>query len=289
MKKYSYSVILQQKGTSSNIDEQITAYLDLIKNGVQNATAELLKTKTEAIQKNGTILRGGLTHFLSTPLKSDKDDIVRLINDSIENAVKQLDVIPDVSSIVHSLWKVLDTTEVPLQRQVVGVMKRLLKNGRTMLSDAGCSFGKNSGDTFFSIFSYDGFATVKSIKTIVDQSDALQVTVVNGSLTSTLTAIEQSETEEKNLVIINFQYADDSVVAVINERLPSVLDQFGIKNLLLSKQTLHGGFGGTYQIRFGVDLSKYALGSVIMSLTGENSELEDAITTNGSLIVLEKV
>ncbi len=290
MKKYSYSVILQHNGTTSKPDENpFEMYKSFVENNIKSTLSDIQRFKTETIQKNGTILRGGLSPFLSTPLKTDTDEIIRLIEDSIENTVQQLDAAPILSSVEYSIWKVLDVNEVPLNRQIVGVVKRLLKNGRMMLSEAGCSFAKNSGDVAFSIFSFDGFSTVQPLKAIVDSFGRQQLlSVVNGSMTTTLTAIEQEAKEEKNLVVIDFDYADDSIVDLLNLKLNVLLDQFGIKYFTLSKHSLHSGIGLTYQMRFGLNASKYPLGSVILSLVGEHDELEDAITTHGSLIVLEQ-
>ncbi len=281
--------MLQQNGTSTTASENLfESYKTFVQTSVQSARAEMQRLKTDTIQKNGTILQGGLSPFLTTPLTSDMDEIVRLIHDSIENTVQQLDAAPNLSSVQYSLWKVLNVHEVPLHRQLVGVVKRLLNNGRTMLVNAGCSFGKNSGEVAMSIFAFNGFSTVQSLKVIVDSFGQLQaLSVVNGFLTTTLTVIEQEVNEEKNLVVINFDYPDDSIIELLNRRLPVLLDQFGVKYFTLSKQSLHSGIGSTYQMRFGLNVNKYPLGSVILSLVGEHDELEDAITTNGSVIVLE--
>jgi hypothetical protein len=291
MKKFSYSVILQQNGNQEKTEEDtFESYRSFVLSGVQTALSELEKTKSDTIQKNGTILRGGLGHFLSTPLKSDTDEIIRLIRDSIENTVQQLDAAPILSSVEHSLWRIIEPHRVPLHRQLVGVVKRLLKNGRTILVEAGCQFGKNSGETILSKFSFNGFATALSLKTIVDQYVSQQtISVVSGTLSSTITAIEEGEQKENFIVQIDFDLPNDSVISQLLERIPVLLDQFGIKNFIVSKQSLHGGVGGEYQIQFSVNIDKNPLGTVIMSLVDDSQELEEAITVYGSLIVLEKI
>ncbi|MDP1677729.1 MAG: hypothetical protein Q8L88_12800 [Bacteroidota bacterium] len=291
MKKFSYSVILQQKGDQPKTEgDTFETYRSFVDNGIQTALTELDKVRSDTIQKNGTILRGGLGHFLSTPLKSDTDEIIRLIRDNIENTVQQLDAAAILSSVEHTLWKIIEPQNVPLHRQLVGVVKRLLKNGRTILADAGCQFGKNSGETIFSKFSFNGFATAQSLKTIIDQFRSQQtLEVINGTLSSTITAIEEGESIEKFIVQIDFDAPNDLVISQLLERIPVMLDQFGIKNFIVSKQSLHGGVGGEYQIQFKMNIDKYPLGTVIMSLVGDSEELEEAITVHGSLIVLEQI
>ncbi len=291
MKKFSYSVILQQNGNQTKTElDAFETYRTFVSTGIQTAFTELEKIKADTIQKNGTILRGGLAHFLSTPLKSDKDEIILLIQDSIENTVQQLNAAPLLSSVDHSLWKIIEPQNVPLHRQLVGVVKRLLKNGRTILVDAGCQFGKTSGETIISKFSFDGFGTVQSLKTIVDQFTSKQTLAsVNGTLSNTITAIEVGEENEKFIVQIDFDLANDSIISQLLEKIPVMLDQFGVKNFVLSKHSLHGGVGGEYQIQFGMNIDKYPLGTVIMSLVGDSEELEDAVTVHGSMFVLEKI
>jgi hypothetical protein len=291
MKKFSYLIVLQQFPPISNPAEKpLELYRNFIPETIQNVAAEFQRTKADVIQKNGTILRGGLSHFLSTPLKSDKDEIIQLIEDSIENTVQQLDAAPVLASVEHSLWRVMEPQEVPLQRQMVGVVKRLLKNGRTFLVDAGCTFGKNMGDIAVSLFSFDGFSTVQSLKLIVDRFPReKQFALINGSFNAALISIDQETTTEKNLVVIDFDFHDDTVIELLNQRLPVLLDQFGIKKFSLSKQALHSVAGSTFQIRFGMNVNTVPLGSVILSLIGENAELENAITNDGSVIVLEQL
>lgn len=290
MKKFSYFVLLQQQTTSFKSDENpLESYKNSIPEIISKTAAEFRRTKSEVIQKNGTILRGGLAHFLSTPLKSDKDDIIRLIEDTIENTVLQLNAAAMLSTVEHTLWKVLDPQDVPLQRQMVGVMKRLLKNGRTMLVDAGCSFSRNSGDIAVSLFQFDGFSTVQSLKSVIDSFTTLDpLTCVNGSFETMLISIEPSVIPEPNLVVINFDFQDDSIIELLNQRIPSLLDQFGIGQLYFSKHALHTSVGSSYQLRIAMNVGKIPLGSMIISLIGDHDELEDAITNHGSLVVLEQ-
>jgi hypothetical protein len=116
-----------------------------------------------------------------------------------------------------------------------------------------------------------------------------QFALINGSFNAALISIDQETTTEKNLVVIDFDFHDDTVIELLNQRLPVLLDQFGIKKFSLSKQALHSVAGSTFQIRFGMNVNTVPLGSVILSLIGENAELENAITNDGSVIVLEQL
>jgi hypothetical protein len=201
-----------------------------------------------------------------------------------------LDAAPVLSTVAHSLWRVMEPQEVPLQRQMVGVMKRLLKNGRSMLVNAGCTFAKKSGDVAISLFEFDGFSTVQSLRSIVGGfASEGTLAVVNGAFLTTVTSIGQDIWTEKNIVIIDFDDQDGSLTAQLNETFPVMLGQFGIQNITLAKQSLHSSVGSDYQLRIGIDVNKHPLGSVLVSIIGDHTELEDAITNHGSVTVLERL
>ncbi|MCK9408094.1 MAG: hypothetical protein WCX28_09070 [Bacteriovoracaceae bacterium] len=288
MKKFSYFVLLQNDATVRG-KELFDAYRSGIPERIYSGAVAFQQTKAETIQKNGSILRGGLSHFLSTPLKSDKDEIIRLIEDSIENTVLQFDAAPVLTSVNHSVWRVMEPQQVPLQRQMVGVIKRLLRNGRTMLVNAGCSFGKNSGDVAVSLFEFDGFSTVQTLRSIVGTMTAeQQLTVVNGAVFSSVIAIGQDIFSEKNIAVIDFDDHTGTTADQLNERIPILLDQFGIQQITFSRQTLHSSVGAACQLRIGMDVTKHPLGSVIVSIIGDNTELEEAMTIRGSITMLEQ-
>jgi hypothetical protein len=288
MKKFSYFVLLQ-KGASAPECDSFETYRAYVPDSIRSGAAEFQKIKADAIQTNGSILRGGLGHFLSTPLKSDTEEIVRLIEESIENTVAQLDAAPMLGSVTHTLWRVMDPQHVPLQRQMVGVMKRLLKNGRSMLVDAGCTFGKNSGDVAVSLFEFDGFSTVQTLRSIVEGFHAVEeLSVSNGAFLTTAVSIGPDMASEKNVVVIDFDDHDEATVHRLNERFPVLMDQFGIRNITLSRQSLHSSVGAYYQLRIGLDVNKHPLGSVLVSMIGDHEELEEAMTSRGSITVLER-
>ena len=261
MKKFSYRIILQQSpDVSKSGQKSFESYLNFISEAIINVASEFQRIKADVIHKNGTILRGGLSHFLSTPLKSDKDEIIHLIEDSIENTVQQLNAAPALSSVEHSLWRVMDPQVVPLHRQMVGVIKRLLKNGRSMLVEEGCLFGKNTGDVVISLFLFDGFSTVQSLKSIIDGfPHEKHFSIINGVFTTTVTSSDKEGAAEKNLVVINFDFDSDKIIEMLNKQLPVLFGQFGIKHFSLSKQSLHNSAGRAFQLRFGMNVDTVPL------------------------------
>lgn len=290
MKKHSAIILLQKQSSAPQADaDPMDQFSASVRTALRGRTSPFDQGVHDAIQKNGSILRGGLSHFLSTPLKSDKDEIITLIEESIRSAVEQSDAAPQLGSTAFSLWKVMDPQQVPLQRQMVGVMKRLLKNGRSILVSAGCTFGKNSGEIAVALFEYDGFATVQSVAALAKTSLPQEgLSMVNGALFSTVSAEGDEPWSGPHVVSIDCTVQDDTVVPFLTERFGVLSGQFGIRNITLSRQALRFGSGETFQIRIGTDLNTYPLGSILVTLTGDNAEVEDAVTNNGAVSVLER-
>ncbi len=291
MKQYSYFALFQRTGLQQKSETPAADdFASLLPDALRSAAEESGRVMNDVIVKNGSILRGRLTHFLSTPLRSDKDEIMSLITESISGSVAQLNAAPDVGGVDHTIWSVIDPQDVPLQRQMVGVLKRLLKNGRAMLIDAGCQFGKNSGEPLVLFVSFDAIPTGITVKSAIETlSKKTSMPTVNEALSTFLIDLRpENGPVKKNSIMIDFDIDGEGIHHRLRQRLPVLQEQFGIKQFSLTKQLFRSSLGARYQIRFTADLNAHPLGSMILSLIGDDEELEDAITARGSLVVLEQ-
>jgi hypothetical protein len=278
------------------VPEQFSVIFNDIQNSVKvlcdSTDVELKRSYAELIQKNGSSLRGGLSQFLSTPLKSDKEEIDRLITESLENFLHQSGCPNTISGIIQSTYCAVDSGRIPLHRQVVGVMKRLLKNGKNSLADAGVVAAKNAGNIFFIFFEFDNFALLPNIQSIyqtaLSKNQENQFSIMNESLAATIQDAGSIEQNDKNIVIINFS-ADDGTISRMAANLLAVENQFGINDYRLLHRLFDMGYGSSYQLHLSFDIQKHALGSVITAVVNDDADLEKALLTNGSMIVLEKV
>ncbi|MDD5464648.1 MAG: hypothetical protein PHP62_05870 [Candidatus Moranbacteria bacterium] len=294
MEQFIYSILLQQQSAESQIsDSDIFSGLhSTIKQLLEEKDNEVKKNTSEFAQKNGANLLGGLSHFLSTPLKSDKEEIDRLIIESFENLLKQTGIYQTLNDIHFASYRILEPQQVPLHRQLVGVVKRILKNGKTWLSDSGVSTAKNSGDAFCSMIMVEQFSALPSVKNIFEQ--ALQqktehnLSIFGQSISSVIFRSGNRDHTEKNIVQMNF-VADENEVARLQSNVAVLEHQFGIKYYQLTKRTFEMGHKLPYRFQFAVDIEKHALGSIVVALVADDEALEDALTTEGSLIVLEKI
>jgi hypothetical protein len=293
MEQYFYPVILQH---SSEADFDDVTYfqelLHLIKEHLIAKDTESQKAVGETVLKNGASLRGGLGQFLSTPLKSDKDEIDRLIKENFENLLRQLGCTPSFNTTKTDVYRVIDQQNVPLHRQLVGVMRRLLKNGKIVLTDAGVNTGKGSGSIYCFTANAEGFSTINLLKEEVENCIALKpevpFTLVNESILSVLHSVSGDPIKDTHVVVMNFTSTKEALDR-IRTRMKVMTTQFGVKESKLLKRSFSTGFTTPYQLQFSVDIEKHALGSIIMSLVDDDAEIEDALTMQGSLIVLEKI
>lgn len=294
MEKFIYSTLFQQVSTGETNDDK-DFFFELNKYLVKEFEthfALLNKKQREAVQKAISGLRGGLSTYLSTPLMSDKNEIEKVLRENVETVVKYFSVEKNITASQVSAYKVLDFPHIPLHRQLVGVMRRLIKNGKTMLANAGITFGKNSGNAFLTMFILDEIAALPIVRMKIDEAieknSESHYAIINDCIANVLVLLNEDSKYHGHTVLMNFD-GDNSFVERLNDKLAKLLDQFGAKNIILSRRTFHTGFSAFFQLQFVVDLNKQALGSIIMSLVGDDEELEDALTTQGSLIVLEKI
>jgi hypothetical protein len=294
MEQYFYPVILQHTSSESDFDEK--AYfrdlLLLLKEKLSVKDTEAKKTVSDIIQKNGASLRGGLAQFLSTPIKSDKDEIDLLIKENFENILKNLGFGPSFNSVKPEIFRVMEPHQVPLHRQLVGVIRRILKNGKISLTDAGVSSGKNSGTIYCFTAVVDGFTSLYSLKdafeNCLDVKPEITFTIVNESVLAVIHSVAVEQTAANHVVIMNFTSTNEGVERIQN-KMSVMTTQFGIKEAKLLKRSFSTGFTTPYQLQFAFDINKHALGSIILSVVEDDQEMEDALTTQGSLIVLEKI
>lgn len=294
MAQFVFLSLIQDTSQETSSDEGniFPELVTLLHQRVQAMEAESSKTAADSIQKSGAGLRGNLSQFLSTPLKSDKDEIDRAIRDTFENMLSQMGYSRSFGSLRVGVYKIIDPQSVPLHRQLVGVIRRILKNGRTLLADAGVSTGKNAGQPYLLSFVVNDFMILPHVKSEFESTLAEKVggkySTVSESIGSVIHSLAPEVFKNKFAIVVDFD-ADDEVADRLQMRLKTIAEQFGVSQILLTKRSFAMGFSSLFQLTFSVDIDAHAIGSVIMALVDDDPELEDALTIHGSLLVLEKI
>ena len=108
-----------------------------------------LKSLSEAIARESHVLRGSLSQYLSTPIKSDAADVLRIISESLQQMLQQSGSLPP--GLVSS-WA--GHVVFPETEKVAG--KKLIQNGKAFLRDAGIGPGRQKDEVFESVFLLSG-------------------------------------------------------------------------------------------------------------------------------------
>lgn len=289
MKKFSYSVLLTPTEEDAAAADILDSYRTFMTSSILSSANELQKVKTEVIQKNGTILRGSLTQFLSTPLKSDKDDIIKLIEDSIESSVRQLNAAPMLNTVEHSLWSIVEPQDVPLHRNSIGVVKRLLKEGKSMLTEAGCVFGKSAPPVYVSRFLFDGFSTILPLQKIIDQfEDRQQIAQVNNVVHS-VTASTDPSSADLHMMLIDLDLQDFSSVETLMPEIQTACETAGAKGFVSALQTFHSRFGSLLQLSCLLDIHAVPIGAIITSIGELHPQLKTALNNSSTVVILKPI
>lgn len=296
MEKFSYWILSQRlSSTATGENNESTFFTDVhssVRALIDLENGEKAKLKNEVILKAVSSLRGTLTPYLATPLKSDKDDIEKGIKDIIEHVIEKTgDTTAQAFSSIAT-FGIMDPSVVPLHRQIVGVIKRLLKNGRTILADGGVTNGKNYGPVYLTRFGTNFLSTIPSLfsamHSIVQTGEEQTLSIINDSVASMSFSETKTQSAESHRIFLNVDLAPVQENKLI-ENMSVLKNQFGITDIQVSRKVLASGFIAPVQIFFSADLNIHPLGSIILSLVGNDDMLEDAITTHGSLLVLEKI
>ena len=295
MKRFQYSLIAQKMIGETQTKDEVSFFSDfhrVVLASVDTVIGENKKNVDEMIAKSISGLRGILSPYLSTPLTSDKSDIDRALKDNFQFMMEQFCALSSNSLPSINTYKVLEASHIPLHRHSVGVVRGILKNGRTRLADAGITFGKNAGQIYCSLIDFSDLSLLPAMHSAVHEYSvelaSTEFRIINDFVGEIV--VRSTTDDATNVHTIIFQWdGNDSLLSSVRSRIKTVSEQFGIPDILLIKKSFFGGFGGTYQLHCTADLHKHALGSIILSIVGDDDELKASIITQGSLLVLEKL
>ncbi len=113
-------------------------------------TAALEKGKREAIARESQVLRGSLTEFLSTPMRSDNASVLNIFTEAFERFERVVAGLAPVGVTGSS-----DGRVVPLPAPKPPG-RRLIASGKTYLRDLGFAGGASKADVFESVFEMAG-------------------------------------------------------------------------------------------------------------------------------------
>jgi hypothetical protein len=294
--RFQYFVLAQkaiEDQKSEGIDREF--FSDLHKfliSSLAKISEDRSRSADDIIQKGISGLRGMLSPYLSMPLISDKSDIENAIREHFRRMMEQSGAVSSDAPFQIETFIVMESQDIPLHRQIVGVIRRLLKNGRTHLADTGVSFGKNFGSVYITQIEHEDFSAIPllaaSLNVIPAELNRSEYMFVSDGIGEIVYGGASERVFSDHVMMLQWD-GDDAMASSLQKRFVVLAEQFGITDVMLAKKALFSGFGFRYYLQCPIQLEKHALGSIIVSLIGEDDVMEDAITTHGSLLVLQKL
>ncbi len=241
--------LIHQNGITTNQKEHIKELQEFMKLVQQEAEA---KEKTfasnveETTAKSVQALKGNLSEFLSTPLRSDQDEILKHIVDHAKQLEKQY-VIPSkicIYDAVLSKYSIDDSSENKLKPLFVSSRRLLKSRGFSKISDRQAIFASD--------FIVDGIDTLSVLESILSGLLSLRMKTLFADATVSLRAYDlfpsadyHSKPADKYEILLTIRNREMDHSAVLNN-LHSWLESIGAGNFtwFFWKKRLLSGYGG---------------------------------------------
>ncbi len=140
--------------TMKELHQRIAAETAEVNAGFKKALQEITVRETQ-------MLRGSLSQFLETPIRSDNAEVQKIFLDAFQKFGGLITVTDDYGVIRSSEGKL----SLPASRQAV--QKKLGVGGKAYLTELGFTFGKASGPVFESVFYVRGGANLDIMEHLV--------------------------------------------------------------------------------------------------------------------------
>ena len=125
----------------------------------------------EARNKAAQVARGSLNQFLSTPIKSDNEDVQRIIKDALERYSEQ--ILPSQTIGIQAAWysqMVSDSSIVSARTKLSVIVRKMLSAGKRILGDLGFDRGKGLSNIFENVFLIESGMNLDTLESTMQKS-----------------------------------------------------------------------------------------------------------------------
>ncbi|MDE3057124.1 MAG: hypothetical protein KGJ59_04110 [Bacteroidota bacterium] len=302
MLAYSITQQIKQSLVDKNYLNGMKDSFALLRKTSDMLTADLAKSYLETLQKYSQLTRGSLNQFLSTPIKSDEEEVRRIIKENFERFGEQhFDM---VNTGVQRSWQSRLITEPALFVSRDKNVKKLFGNGKKLLVQFGIVTGKIPSAVFESVFIFPSPQGLTHLKKVIDilpddefeylnspemrSANLYQIVNEAGTPPSNL-AKGGTVTQWEIMLYPKLRSTDlkgfDNKCADLFSRLTSELN---IQHIALWKRLLGLSGGSLYSMRLTTIPDIQMLTEIIRWLAEKSgSEMRSAVITNGGLVVKE--
>jgi hypothetical protein len=156
--------IFHQAASSGSVEKYLDTLRELhssVRRETASIAAAYAKHVRDVIGRESQALRGSLSEFLQTPMRSDNASVQRIFSDSFERFQEQVVGSPAIGVTRSYEGKVI----TPAFQKTAD--RKLVANGTTYLKGLGFVAGKTKGDIFESVFIVEGGMNLDLIEHII--------------------------------------------------------------------------------------------------------------------------
>jgi len=256
--------------------------------------ASLLETRMKFAQ----VAKGSLNQFLSTPIKSDNEDVQRIIKDAFEKYSEQIMPTPRVG--IEAAWSsqvIADSMLVGGQTKISGVIRKMLSAGKRKLKESGFTVGRNPSNIFESVYLFEGGWNLDVLEFLLGKNSAEDIRAGSiersrSSLTSIVSSIgdpaQQISLWETTIIPPRIGTSGGEFADEITKTFEALMKEYNLHHLSLWKKILSPGDEDAFVVRALTIPDHKLLFEVVKWLTGSaNEPLRKGLTENGALVVKE--
>ena len=305
----SYTVIHQagadigdsQKGAVDppgkvNYDEDLRAFLESALAESAAIRDAFQSSASEARIKSSQVAKGSLNQYLSTPIKSDNEDVQRIIKEALE---KYSDLMLRSANIgISDAWAsrlLPDARIVNSQTKLSVLVRKMLAEGKKKLKTFGFSRGKNHSNIFETVFLLETGVNLDVLELILHKSAGLSNIWNSAENTWTgiynvLWTVGTPEQKSKSWESSLFPQTPGApeFIAGLEKIIERLSKEFNLHQLSLWQNKFPLGGENMYSVRIRTIPDQKLLFEIIrwLGLT-DNENLRKALTTDASLVVKE--
>lgn len=256
--------------------------------------ASLIETRMKFAQ----VAKGSLNQYLSTPIKSDNEDVQRIIKDAFEKYSEQIMPISTVG--IERAWSsqvIADSILVGGQTKISGIIRKMLSAGKRKLKESGFKLGRNPSNIFETVYLFDGGWNLDAVEYLLGKSAPGDVIDEGtGHSRSSLYTVASSvgDPEQKislweaSIIPARITTSAGEFVAEIQKTFETLMKEFNLHHLSLWKKRLPFGQHDTFMVRARTIPDQKLLFEVVKWLDGMGNEtLRKGLTEGGALVVKE--
>jgi hypothetical protein len=299
---YSITQQIKQSLVDENYLNGMRESFALLRKTSDAMTADLAKSYVESLQKYSQVTRGSLNQFLSTPIKSDDEEIRRIIKDNFERFADQY--FDMVNTGVQRAWQSRLITDPSLFASNDKNVKKLFLAGKKLLTQFRIISGKVPSAVFESVFIFPTAQGFTHLNNVIDTLPNGEFEYVNSSTMRGATLeqiVHEAGLQPTNISKdrttatqwdVTLYPTQRQIVAGFEEKFADlfarITAELNIQHIALWKRLLGLGTGPLYSIRLTIIPDIQMVAEIVRWFAEKtDGEIRASIVTNGGLVVKE--